>query len=161
MPYKDPEIRRTKGRESQRALRARNPERTREQSREYNRRYYTAERRMRQYEQMRVWRMLHKHGLRPEDWAAMWDAQAGLCYLCGEALTASTAVVDHDHSCCEAERSCRTCRRGLAHPNCNSAVGMANDDPVFLRRLADALEHAQAEVAARMATKPAQLELGA
>ena len=108
---------------------------------------------------MRVWRMLHKHGLRPEDWAAMWDAQAGLCYLCSEPLIAEVAVIDHDHSCCPEERSCRICRRGLAHPNCNSAIGLSGDDPAKLRAMADALEAAQLKVEGRKAIAYEQLAL--
>jgi hypothetical protein len=80
-----------------------------------------------------------------EDQAAMWEAQKGLCYLCGEEMHSGKEKidVDHDHSCCRQGRSCRTCRRGLAHHNCNVAAGYAGDSPDRLRRIADALEAAQ------------------
>jgi Recombination endonuclease VII len=110
-------------------------------------------------ERMRAWRMLAKHGLRPEDWASIWDAQQGRCYLCGDELDAQKAVLDHDHSCCPGEKSCRVCHRGLTCANCNSAIGMAHDDPGRLRRMADALEAAQAVVNQRQAGAGEELVL--
>lgn len=146
-----------------------NRERVKEKNRQYYlknrereigraRRHYAANReRYRVYQQ--AWHTKNHHGLRPEDWGALWEAQEGLCYLCGGELT-DKAVVDHDHSCCPQMYSCQVCRRGLAHADCNIAIGHAGDDPAKLRRMADALEAAQAEVAERMAAKPVQLELG-
>ncbi len=108
-------------------------------------------------EQERVWRSrFSRHGIRPEDWAAMWDAQQGACYLCGEEMVAGKAVIDHDHSHCPPEQSCRTCRRGLACSNCNSAIGLAGDDPDQLRQMAGALEAAQLAVTQRMAAVAAK-----
>ncbi len=80
-----------------------------------------------------------------EDQAAMWQAQGGCCYLCGGKLDPKVEAVhlDHDHSCCAPIRSCRICRRGLAHQRCNVAIGLAEDSPDRLRRMADALEAAQ------------------
>jgi len=92
-----------------------------------------------------------RHRLWPEERAAILVAQGGCCYLCGEELAAEKAHVDHDHSCCGPNRSCRACRRGLACEQCNRAIGLARDDPARLRRMADALEAAQRGVMARMA----------
>lgn len=107
------------------------------------------------------------HGMRSADWAALWDAQEGRCYLCGDAMSAeqrlgpgsALVIVDHDHSCCPDWHSCRICRRGLAHSNCNVAIGMANDDPAQLRRMADALEAAQLAVEQRRTKAAEQLAL--
>lgn len=80
-----------------------------------------------------------------EDRAAMWEAQDGQCYLCGKRMDPGKEKIDidHDHSCCPKGRSCRTCRRGLAHHRCNVVIGWAYEDPMMLRRMADALEAAQ------------------
>ena len=97
--------------------------------------------------------LFNRHGMRPEDWAAMWDAQDGLCYLCGEPLVNEDrrVHVDHDHSCCDPQHSCPICRRGLACNHCNNAIGHVRDDVARLRRMADALETAQAAVEIRKA----------
>ncbi len=99
-----------------------------------------------------------KHGM---DWQelfrALWEAQAGLCYLCQDPLQPdeTRAVnLDHDHSCCPLGRSCAKCRRGLACAPCNRLIGHAHDDPDRLRRIADNLEIANAAVRKRIAEAP-------
>lgn len=86
-----------------------------------------------------------------EDLAAMWAAQEGRCYLCGNDLVPGKEDVDHDHACCRPNKSCRICRRGIAHHRCNVMIGWAQDDPARLRRMADALEAAQLAFAQRKA----------
>ena len=84
------------------------------------------------------------HGLRPEDWLALWDSQQGRCYLCGEPLPDDhRTVLDHDHRCCPRNRSCPRCQRGLVHDWCNRLIGLAEDDPAKLHLIADRLEKAQ------------------
>jgi Recombination endonuclease VII len=78
-----------------------------------------------------------------EDKAAMWASQDGQCYLCGEPMIPGKEDVDHDHACCPKGKSCRICRRGLAHHRCNVVIGWAQDDPARLRRIAASLEAAQ------------------
>ena len=90
-----------------------------------------------------------RHGMRPEEWSAMYVTQEGCCYLCNCALdieTKNMTHMDHDHNCCPPESSCTICRRGLACRGCNRAIGFADEDPARLRRMADALEAAQREV---------------
>ena len=101
----------------------------------------------------------YKHGLRPEGRAAMWAAQGGRCYLCGEEVAAEKAHIDHDQSCCGPDRSCPVCRRGLACEQCNRAIGLVRDDPARLRRMADALEAANCRVMERMAERGEPIEL--
>lgn len=99
-------------------------------------------------------RLKSAHGMRTDEWAAMYRAQEGCCYLCGHELdikTRNMTHIDHDHNCCPPEKSCAICRRGLACRGCNRAIGMADEDPARLRRMADALEAAQREVARRRA----------
>jgi hypothetical protein len=92
----------------------------------------------------------YAHGMRLEDWWAMWAAQRGRCYLCGESLPADRRLVaiDHDHGCCPPNRSCARCRRGLAHVKCNTLIGQAGDDPARLRLIARNLARAQRRQAA-------------
>lgn len=75
------------------------------------------------------------------DFAAMWQQQAGLCYLCNRALGSGREVhMDHDHSCCPQGKSCKFCRRGLACMACNTMIGLVREDPALLRLIADNLE---------------------
>lgn len=99
-----------------------------------------------------------KHGMNPDDWAAMWAAQGGRCYLCGDDLPerGRGVHVDHDHSCCPYGKSCACCRRGLSCRNCNAGIGMFGDDPARMRLVADNLEAAKLAAAERMASKPVQ-----
>jgi len=134
----------------QRAYRLRHPERDRERHRVY---------REANQEQARAWLLRRRHGMQPEDWAAMWTAQDGKCYLCSGELAAEKAHIDHGHSCCGPNRSCPVCRCGLACEQCNRAIGLVRDDPARLRRMADALEAANRGVVERMAERGEPIEL--
>jgi hypothetical protein len=125
-------------REYQKAWRARNPEKARQIQHKSR-----AKRREKINEQQRLRRALSAGRWISKGRVAMWDAQDGKCYLCGEPMDIEHVRIDHDHSCCSPRTSCETCRRGLAHHRCNIAIGMADDDPARLRRMADALETAQ------------------
>jgi hypothetical protein len=94
-------------------------------------------------------------------WAAMWDAQQGRCYLCERPMDPAEAVTEHWHGCAahESTGSCRRCQRGLAHSNCNRAIGFAGDDPAILRIIADNLERANADIKARQAVMPQHIPL--
>ena len=90
----------------------------------------------------------YMYGITPEQWQAMFNAQGGCCYLCGEPLDVEAKgrgvgiTIDHDHSCCRGRRSCGTCVRGLACFPCNAGIGNFGDDPERMRRVADSLEMA-------------------
>jgi Recombination endonuclease VII len=100
-----------------------------------------------------------------DEWARMFDAQDGLCYLCLQPLPVDgvDVHVDHDHSCCEpgpkTSKSCRYCRRGLTHQACNQIWGLARENPAMLRVMADQGERVGAETRQRIALKPPQAEL--
>src|SRR5262252_5094779 len=51
------------------------------------------------------------HGMRPEQWEAMFQEQGGNCYLCERPLPVNRnrIVIDHDHGCCPPQRSCGYC----------------------------------------------------
>lgn len=101
-----------------------------------------------------------RHGLHPDQFEALWEAQGGLCCYCEEPLPREgKVVVDHDHTCCGPRGSCSFCRRGLACNNCNVIVGMAHDKPDQLEVIAANLRAIIAETRERLAAKPVQEEL--
>lgn len=113
------------------------------------------ERYARNREQRLAQRLYANHGIWPDQWAAMWDAQNGRCYLCGKPLDPDNAALDHDHSCCPKNKSCQVCRRGLAHGGCNTAIGFFLDDPDLMERAAAELRAAKQRVEQRKAAAPA------
>jgi hypothetical protein len=107
------------------------------------------------------------HGMQPEDWAAMWNAQQGCCYLCGGEMSAertigtgsATVAIDHDHRCCPPDKSCSVCRRGMAHSRCNQLIGLVQDNPDKLQHMASALRTALTAFGERKAEAGEQLSL--
>jgi hypothetical protein len=96
----------------------------------------------------------------PAEWARMWGAQAGCCYLCDRPMDRLGNIhVDHDHSCCpggERTDSCYACRRGLCHAACNWLVGMVGEDMDLLRLIVDSFAPVQAAARERIAAKAAE-----
>jgi hypothetical protein len=72
-------------------------------------------------------------------WAAMWNDQNGLCAGCANPLEDSVQI-DHDHRCCDENRSCGECVRGLLCGPCNRSIAQARHNPEILRQLAEYLE---------------------
>lgn len=108
----------------------------------------------------RLGHLRHRHGIDGAAWAAMWEAQQGKCRYCQRDLD-ETAVVEHWHGCAVSHdpgNSCRACRRGLACPGCNRAIGAAGDDPDRLVLIAENLRIANAEVRERQKSAPQQLQ---
>jgi 5-methylcytosine-specific restriction endonuclease McrA len=102
------------------------------------------------------------HDMSTEDYAAMHEAQGGLCCYCERPLSENTRHVhiDHNHACdCGPKKSCKYCRRGLACQNCNFVVGNAGDDPDRLELIAKNLRQLNAESDARLNGRPMQIEL--
>jgi recombination endonuclease VII len=134
--------RREQQRQAAARYRAKHPERVRA----YNRRKYQ-ETKPASLELRKAHKLRQYHGMSTADWQAMWDAQGGRCYLCGNELTAGHGThIDHDHACCTQGYSCERCRRGLSCNNCNVAIGMAGDDAERLLRVALNLLAAQMAV---------------
>ena len=86
-----------------------------------------------------AWRghIRRKFGLTPEDFWAMSESQGNTCAICdkpeGEGNRRTKLTIDHDHESGKI--------RGLLCHNCNTAIGLANDDSARLRRAADYLDH--------------------
>jgi hypothetical protein len=68
-----------------------------------------------------------------EDYDRMYEAQSGLCGICGkpgrgsewsaEQDAAARLAVDHDRRCCPGTKSCGRCVRGLLCGSCNPKLG--------------------------------------
>jgi hypothetical protein len=128
--------------------------------REYDRKYYrdNRERLLERARQQRERNQLSvKRSQHGTDWGplfeALWEAQDGCCYLCGDPLQrdADRAIhLDHSHECCPLGKSCERCRRGLACKECNLIIGIAKDDPDRLLRMSVNLRLANEGVRERM-----------
>jgi hypothetical protein len=111
----------------------------------------------------RAYHLRRTHGLDVADWAALWEAQNGQCYLCGNELDPAPQKthVEHYHGCVAhaPKKSCKYCQRGLACSRCNTMIALAWDDSAFLRKIADVLEAANRDVLTRQEKAPQQLTL--
>lgn len=75
----------------------------------------------------------------------LWVVQKGLCAVCGTPMLPrgrdlNSVAVDHDHRCCDGQKSCGRCVRGLIHIRCNRLLGFALDDPKILELAAEYLK---------------------
>lgn len=74
-----------------------------------------------------------KYGISPEEYEAIMERQGGTCAVCGGTMpNGNKLAVDHDHI------SGRV--RGLLCVKCNRALGLVDDDPDWLRKLAAYLD---------------------
>lgn len=81
----------------------------------------------------REWNMQTKFGITGEQYAAMLKAQGGVCAICEEAERRpdrrtgemKALAIDHDHKTGKV--------RGLLCADCNTAIGLLDDDPELLR----------------------------
>lgn len=77
-------------------------------------------------------KQLKAYGLTQSDFDAMLLSQHTACLGCSTSLKNKKACVDHDHKTAVV--------RGILCHNCNVSIGLLNDDPFILRRLAAYLE---------------------
>lgn len=92
---------------------------------------------------------LSKYGLSLEQGEALMASQDDRCAICRGPIEWGRgyfgAHVDHDHACCEGDKSCGSCVRGLLCPTCNVGLGSFRDDAAWLRSAADYLTKAQGD----------------
>lgn len=72
------------------------------------------------------------YGLTVEKYEAMLAEQGGVCAISGQSPNAKRLHVDHDHA--------TKVVRQLLHSDINTALGLFQDNPIWLRRAADYLE---------------------
>jgi hypothetical protein len=91
-------------------------------------------------------RLVAQFGLTAEEYAALYEAQGGRCYVCRKATGAARRLaVEHDHGLARLhdhpdDQACRKCVRGLACGWCNyDVLGRLGDDPATFERIASAL----------------------
>lgn len=76
-------------------------------------------------------RVLANYNITPTEYWALYDAQGGMCYMCGPWTNnrgiSKRLSVDHDHACCPAPPTCGRCTRGLLCSRCNSVLGELGD----------------------------------
>lgn len=77
------------------------------------------------------------YGLTPEQYAQQWEEQKGMCAACEEPLPEKEngnrfPPVDHDHLTGKV--------RGIVHTKCNRGMGLFNDNPQRMKKVAAYLE---------------------
>jgi len=75
-----------------------------------------------------------RHGLTEEQYNDMVKLHDGKCHACQDR---EGTQVDHDHNCCDKMFACGKCVRGLLCKQCNTALGLLKDNPVYVQRLLD------------------------
>ncbi len=78
--------------------------------------------------------LIIKYGIGIDKYNEMLTNQGGKCTICQK--TPETSLrnfsVDHDHACCPGKKSCGKCIRSIICGNCNTMIGMANDNSDIL-----------------------------
>ena len=91
-----------------------------------------------------VYEITSRYGLTLEQYRGLYEAQAGVCAICGGTNANDYRLsIDHDHSCCSGMGSCGLCVRGLLCGACNFILGHANDDADRLRQAAEYLDNSK------------------
>lgn len=88
--------------------------------------------------EMYYWhRIRYVYNLSREQFEHLLRAQDGVCGICRTDLPGGRSGrwnVDHDHACCEGDKSCGGCVRGLLCNACNHGLGNFRDDVESLGR---------------------------
>lgn len=66
-------------------------------------------------------RIFKEHDISAEEYEKKLREQSGKCAICGRKDTRALSV-DHDHTHCAGEKSCRLCNRGLLCNKCNKKL---------------------------------------
>lgn len=70
----------------------------------------------------------------------MLKSQGGVCAICGVKPSTKYLAVDHDHNCCDSEKTCGNCIRGLLCNKCNHGIGQFNDNTEKLQKAIEYLK---------------------
>lgn len=80
----------------------------------------------------REYKLKRRYGIDLEDYNRLLKQQKGKCAICKEVPKKDHLCVDHNHKTLAV--------RGLLCNNCNTALGMFQDDPLLIKRAADYLK---------------------
>jgi len=88
----------------------------------------------------------YKHRMSLEDYQNRINAQGGRCAICKVLFDrtnySTTPSIDHDHTCCDGERACGACNRGILCVSCNKGLGDFKDNVESLKAAVNyLLEH--------------------
>jgi hypothetical protein len=76
-----------------------------------------------------------RHNLTREERDQYILEQGSICGICATDDPGKRGwQLDHDHTCCPAEYSCSSCRRGILCVRCNTAIGLFDDNAEFIRK---------------------------
>lgn len=82
---------------------------------------------------------VRKYGRSIEQLLSLFESAGYRCEICSTELTAGSACIDHDHACCDGDKSCGNCVRGILCSDCNAALGLFRDDQHRIRAAAEYL----------------------
>ena len=72
------------------------------------------------------------HHLTEEQYSKMFNLYNGKCHSCKDR---GATNIDHDHNCCSGQRSCGKCVRGILCSQCNTALGLLQDNKQKIKNL--------------------------
>lgn len=81
---------------------------------------------------------LERMGITAERYEELLASQGGTCAICDRKPGKRSFDIDHDHSCCPANKSCGKCIRGLLCAPCNKGIGLLGDS---VARISDAVDY--------------------
>lgn len=82
-----------------------------------------------------------RHKLTKEQFDNLISLYNGKCHSCKDR---DAVNIDHDHKCCPSARSCGKCIRGILCNQCNSSLGLLNDDLEKINKLFEYLNSTMA-----------------
>jgi hypothetical protein len=75
-----------------------------------------------------------RHRISEERYNQLLNLHNGKCHSCKDKMAVS---IDHDHNCCNQARSCGQCVRGVLCNQCNSALGLLQENKKKIQGLLD------------------------
>jgi hypothetical protein len=95
-------------------------------------------------EKFRGYELKKRHKITLEIYNKQLEKQNNVCAICKTTgVIDRNLAVDHDHLCCDSDKSCGKCLRGLLCNNCNSGLGSFKDD---IERLKNAITYLETVV---------------